>query len=837
MFKIALNGFIASCFFLLTICLGQYQSESIQYFELIDESLALGEMEQDYLKRNNFVVSDRQAWSRFLDAYAWLYWQDLPVLITTDSLLHAMHQSYADIFTDIEFNLLAPQMHILLSETLEQLEQAKDQNTELKPLYEDVALYLKVAIALLDWNEYWNTGLPSYFFESTHPLYPEEVQKYLNFAKQVSQVKEINLFAQKKDIDFTLFKPRGRYASSEQLSSYFRMMSWLAHIDFRYIEVDPITGKLILHKKAIAASLFLYEAMEAAGTLERWQEVEALLSTLVGESDNLTLVELPPLLAEVGLYTANAVLESDPQSLINLFTEHSEAQQRISGQIFYRHSANAADTPVNRPVSLALMGQRFVIDSFVLGELVFDRLIVDDKPVMRALPQPLDVMVALGNERARAHLDDELTNYGYEAKLNDLQEDISSYPETFWQQPIYNQWLNLIRLLDTSTNFENYPKAMQNLKWQDKMLQSQLASWTQLRHDHLLYAKQSFTTGGIVCFFPDWYIEPYPEFYAAYGDFAATLQNVVGQLQIRNNPWGDRIKNNVIKYTERVQEVSVVLEQLAKKTLKNEPFTSAEEDFIQNTVIYHVDDRGGGLCGVPRFDTSWDGWYRDLFYDDDDKAALIADIHTNPTSDSRHPLYPPRVLHVATGHVSPMFFIADKGDGPSLFVGPVFSYYEVIEKGNASQLPKRYTNDEWHKRLEAKDYPIAPAWTESFRVSTNAPPDQLRLLEKPDECMYLEYSPFTAVRVSEVGNNEYGYLQINDANLEHTLSFEEGKLELNQAGEIRRGNYECRKGEVIVYMYDLPDQTIELSLDLNSYSTGVIVFQGQYYANPERVDR
>ncbi len=183
---------------------------------------------------------------------------------------------------------------------------------------------------------------------------------------------------------------------------------------------------------------------------------------------------------------------------------------------------------------------------------------------MRALPQPLDVMVALGNERARTHLSDELANYSYEAKLNNLQEDISSYPETFWQQPAYNQWLNLIRLLDAPTNSDNYPEAMQSLEWQDKMLQSQLASWTQLRHDHLLYAKQSFTTSGIACIFPDWYIEPYPEFYAAYGDFAAALQKAVKQLQTKDGTW---IQEDIIRYTERVKEVSIVLEQLAQKIL------------------------------------------------------------------------------------------------------------------------------------------------------------------------------------------------------------------------------------------------------------------------------
>ncbi|MCB9248138.1 MAG: DUF3160 domain-containing protein [Ignavibacteriales bacterium] len=40
-------------------------------------------------------------------------------------------------------------------------------------------------------------------------------------------------------------------------------------------------------------------------------------------------------------------------------------------------------------------------------------------------------------------------------------------------------------------------------------MNSQLASWTELRHDNLLYAKQSYT-GGVTCSYPFSYVEPIP---------------------------------------------------------------------------------------------------------------------------------------------------------------------------------------------------------------------------------------------------------------------------------------------------------------------------------------
>ena len=45
-------------------------------------------------------------------------------------------------------------------------------------------------------------------------------------------------------------------------------------------------------------------------------------------------------------------------------------------------------------------------------------------------------------------------------------------------------------------------------------MNAQLASWAELRHDTLLYAKQSYTAVP-VCDFPDAYVDPYPEAWAA----------------------------------------------------------------------------------------------------------------------------------------------------------------------------------------------------------------------------------------------------------------------------------------------------------------------------------
>ena len=65
----------------------------------------------------------------------------------------------------------------------------------------------------------------------------------------------------------------------------------------------------------------------------------------------------------------------------------------------------------------------------------------------------------------------------------------------------------------TPTTGPEYPEALRTRAWALKALNTQLASWTQLRHDTVLYAKQSYT-GVPLCEYPAGYVEPVPRFWA-----------------------------------------------------------------------------------------------------------------------------------------------------------------------------------------------------------------------------------------------------------------------------------------------------------------------------------
>lgn len=684
-----------------------------KYVDLVDQAVGLNADEKALLARQGFVVSDRLTWQRFIEAYAWIYWKDLPVLVTTDSIFQTVHQSYDDLLTSLELAILIPQLKQLLTETQQQVTRAQtaNQNEQLTPLYTDVATYLEVALALLN----------------QQPGESSDAKAYVDLAVGAYSMTDIKLFGNVRTIDFTLFKPRGHYAENAMLQGYFRAMSWLAQIDFRFVDFDPLTSKPVLNQPAIAAALILRDALAAAGQRDLWGQINQLFEMLVGRSDNMVLPDFDRFLSDTQLPDPATVLQAAPAKLLTQLTIQDYGQQRITGQVIYRQIDNQNPTSIPRPVSLMLFGQRFSLDAYVMGQLVYDRLQKDGKPVERALPAPLDVMYALGNDRAATHLTTELGAYQYNGNLAALRQRVDALDAAFWQAPLYNEWLGMIRALNPPTTDKQYPQAMRTQAWADKILQTQLAAWAQLRHDNLLYVKQSFTTAQILCQYPAGYVEPYPAFFASLYDYAQ--RSHIALAQVAAGPLGEPatgVQTKALQYFERVMAIAQRLRSLAEKELRLENFTPEEEAFLKSIMVQQKDANMVG-CGGPRFEDQWDGWYANLFYGKDENPAVIADVHTNPTNDPSSKLYPPRVLHVASGPVAPIFFIVDTDEGAALYVGPSFSYFEVVTTGSATEPPTRLTDEEWRAQLQNNPYPTPPAWTNSFRLPASQPPQGLML--------------------------------------------------------------------------------------------------------------
>ena len=69
--------------------------------------LGLTAAEEEVLARNGFVISDRQKFPTFAYGYASIYADDLPLFISADSILYAVHRSYDEMLKQLEISLAA----------------------------------------------------------------------------------------------------------------------------------------------------------------------------------------------------------------------------------------------------------------------------------------------------------------------------------------------------------------------------------------------------------------------------------------------------------------------------------------------------------------------------------------------------------------------------------------------------------------------------------------------------------------------------------------------------------------------------------------------------------
>lgn len=464
----------------------RFNPREADYFDLVDGTFQLTPEEIALLEQSGVVMSDRLAFNNFITAYADIYWKDLPVLVTTDSILHSIHETYDDLLQQMEIHILMPRLRQMLSQSLVTLQANANTNTDpiLTPLYEDLITYLDTALLLL--------------MDA-----PSSGNRYHTLAYDATAVEEIDLFGVKREIDFTLFKPRGHYTEDYYLGLYFRAMTWLAQIDFRMVEFDPFSAEPALNLEALANAILLNQTIQAAQQRPNWDAIDALLVDFIGHSDNMTLNDLERLMNDTGIHTpADALNYANPDQLLQMLTTTDYGWQRISGQITWAYIDRNEAIP--QPVTFMLMGSRYVIDSEIMTNVVFDRLrTADGQAILRPYPNPLDTMYALGNDRALTHLANDLAHYGYQANLEAVRttvNDTTTANPDFWNSSFYNRWLATLRTLNNPVTDDGfYADSMQTPAWADKMLHTQLASWTQLRHDNILYVKQSYTTGGITC--------------------------------------------------------------------------------------------------------------------------------------------------------------------------------------------------------------------------------------------------------------------------------------------------------------------------------------------------
>jgi len=366
------------------------------------------------------------------------------------------------------------------------------------------------------------------------------------------------------------------------------------------------------------------------------------------------------------------------------------------------------------PRSFTLLGQKFVIDSWVTAKLVYDDIRWDDKPVIRRVPSGMDVaFAALGNNHLVPDLVERIERgthrfrdrKQYQHNLAAVRNILDAQRPEAWDETIYMSWLKTLRTLNGPAD-ERLPEVMRTREWAMKQTNTQMASWSQLRHDTTLYVKQSYSLLPS-CYYPAAFVEPVVPFWTQMEAMAKRSADL-----LEKTPFPPAVKNTQAKQVAFLRSFATQMGRLkgiAEKELDQKELTADETKVLQDVMQITHKRVGSGGHMEPRYT----GWYPALFYRGPHDCVkwdtLTADVHTDPPGPEHGD--PGCVLHQGVGNIDLMIIAIDNGKDRMCFVGPTMSHYE-FETPNAM----RKTDKEWKADLlDAKVSP-RPDWTRAYLV-------------------------------------------------------------------------------------------------------------------------
>ncbi|MBM3499999.1 MAG: DUF3160 domain-containing protein [Armatimonadetes bacterium] len=618
---------------------------------------------------------------------------DKPIFVTTDTLLHLYHIQFGETLKSIEERDFHPRI-VRFSEAMLKASQAdmERMSGELKEAARRNVAYFTVGLNLL-------TGKTR-----AADAVRKEVAAELQLIEAHGGFDESPLFVYQED--YSQYVPRGHYTRSELLKRYFKGLMWYGRISMLLKGKTDQTRGLIEERDARvqtlqAALIATHLYAPDSKLVEDWNRIYGVTAFYVGTADDLTPFEYAKAIKKVcGASFEWTTVAADE----TLHALRSELATYRAPEI-YGGTGNLAVLPPFTPEQLdealedtkgmRLMGQRYIPDSCMFQQLCnpaaggfvgigepFTMSMSPGGPV-RGFVRGLDVMAVLGSDRALAILQDEGdTAYEkYDPQLRRLREQFAGFTREEWNRNLYWSWLYSLQALIEPCG-QGYPTFMQGEAWQDRSLWAALASWSELRHDTILYAKQSYGMTGAAAPGepppppPPSYVEPAPEFYARLLALAKMTRTGLTAMDVLDEQATQRL-------TELEQTIQKLLD-ISVQELRNEKLSEEDYDYIDG-IGYRLE---AAVMGVEELGL---------------KTTIVADVHTDGNTQ--------QCLEEGVGYVHLLVACYPVPDGRiAVAGGPVLSQYELKQP-----MANRLTDEAWRELLEAQPPPRA-AWTESFVV-------------------------------------------------------------------------------------------------------------------------
>jgi len=627
----------------------------------------------DFLKQNGFVIvkSNDAQFSDIRDVVAKKNGQAF--FLTTDNAYHALHVAFNDLLETTEREALRPIMVKLIDSLYQQIELYLQTNEDAN-MQRDLLLsrnYLAVAWKLFEPGKSFNADV-------------EEA-----IAAQLAQIAAMEGKSESALIpgftdDYGSYRPVGHYAGVPKLEAYFQGMTWLGRVAFSF--PNPNSSQIQPTRAPLLITLALRESqVDGVPAEEVWTQIYEITNFMIGPSDDPGPIELNTLMEQ--FYGPNIGLADlvDEDTWIKFL---SATDQLPAPQInsTFQNTSLAMDSERD----WRLMGQRFTIDS-----LIFQQLITD-KVEKRFFPTGLDLTAAYGSELALSALEDigETKYVGFTDQMEKMQSLVATLSPEFWKERFYTGWQYAF-LSQLTDKKDAFPAFMSNTAWGYKDINSVLGSWTQLKHDTILYTKMPEGLGGggppSSPATPS-YVEPNPNVFYRLSYAVNTLYE---SILVFLSDWEKRgwlepdINGNfgIHQYLNQLSRLGPYFQsyaEIAEKELKGQEVTVSDYEITQYCLEL-ID------CMYPST-VSFEGM------EEQDPIPLIAAVSG----------WDQEVLEAAIGNLNRIYVAVPLNGSLHIAQGGVYTYFEFKQPRS-----DRLTDEAWREKL-ISDPPQAPFWYENL---------------------------------------------------------------------------------------------------------------------------
>ena len=620
--------------------------KTLKGYDMIFGDMDLSPDQDKIIRDNGFFLGTTNPMEKIYGIYEKNQYMYVPNFVTSDLPLYLYHVLYSNVLKASEKNLLSDVESIsktMSSESLKQYANAKDDKVKVAAL-KNTAIF-STACALSDEN----FEVP----KEIRDIVATEIANIKSEAPSTSAITEDN-------VDYSMFKVRGHYTESEELKKYFKVMTCFSQFGLKLQSDDlPVENNVI-------QTMLVGEIFSSNQELQKkYKDLNSFVEFMVDGGEDIDAIKAGKIYSDLNISIDDVGKKENVKKAYEILLKRKP--------------------PKIRPyegINFAFFPQKAILDN-IFAQNLLDISQNSKRPVYSGK----DIAATFGNEYA-----EELV------KADPYNKIWEEFPERFEKgkkiakEITSNDYAkSMARLQIFAINGFNemkkdgFPTFMKSEGWKAKELNTYLASWAQLKHDTLLYAKQAGAEcGGFEAEQPVGYVEPSIEVYSRLNFAIKILKDKISTMNI--------LSERQMGAIDKLEDFNDFLIACSKKELAGEDLSQEEIDRI-NLIGGEVEDIYLDIYEVDPDD------YESYFALDEKDRVTVADLMRTTTNQANVPA--DKILEVGSGFPRTIYVVYNVNGEMRIGCGAIMTYYEFLSDD-------RLDDDQFSKMISPFDENIEP---------------------------------------------------------------------------------------------------------------------------------